>query len=282
MTNTVEPVRGDRSGMAVDPMKDSKGLENTTTVSTGLRKRGRKIKQASRADELRRRLTAWKQIPESQRPSLRALARELGTSHQLLQYYRYGLEIRQAREQQAKRARECQRITDNIRAQAKARALTLWEQEQLLAYDRRYMSAAAGEILLKQLEALSRKAKKERLNWWDIKTLKLLVKSRLPGAQELLQKCEGQALSRAETERASKQSRMMTVVVQDEHGVELQSSTVDAADRRAVAKHEAAVIRRFGTSFTVKRESENLVVLQRRETRKIARNNLPATSIDGG
>ena len=246
-------------------MKDSKGLENTTTVSTGLRKRGRKTKQASRADELRRKLTAWKQIPESQRPSLRALARELGTSHQLLEHYLDGLEIRQAREQEANRARECQRITENIRAQAKERALTQWEQEQLLAYDRRYMSAAAGEILLNQLEALSRKAKKEPLNWWDIKTLKLLVKSRLPGAQELLQKYEGQALSQAETERAEKQSRLMTVVVQDEHGVELQSSTVDASDRRAVAKHEAATIRRFGTSFTVKRESETLVVLQRRE-----------------
>jgi hypothetical protein len=42
--------------------------------------RGRKTKQESRSAELRQRLIAWKQTPESLRPSLRALARILGTS----------------------------------------------------------------------------------------------------------------------------------------------------------------------------------------------------------
>ncbi len=46
--------------------------------------RGRKPKQESRSAELRQKLIEWKQTPESSRPSLRALARELGTSHQLL------------------------------------------------------------------------------------------------------------------------------------------------------------------------------------------------------
>jgi hypothetical protein len=53
---------------------------------------GRKTEQESRATEFRQRLMAWKQTPESQRPSLRALARELGTSHQLLKHYLDGLE----------------------------------------------------------------------------------------------------------------------------------------------------------------------------------------------
>jgi hypothetical protein len=46
--------------------------------------RGRKPKQESREAELRSRLIAWNQTREAFRPSLRTLARELGTSHQLL------------------------------------------------------------------------------------------------------------------------------------------------------------------------------------------------------
>jgi excisionase family DNA binding protein len=46
--------------------------------------RGRKPKPDSRGTEIRARLAQWKRMLESSRPSLRALARELGTSHQLL------------------------------------------------------------------------------------------------------------------------------------------------------------------------------------------------------
>ncbi len=49
--------------------------------------RGRKLKRESRGAEFRRRLFIWKQTPESLRCSLRALARSLGTSHQLLSFY---------------------------------------------------------------------------------------------------------------------------------------------------------------------------------------------------
>jgi len=49
--------------------------------------RGRKLKRGSRAAEFRQRLFIWKQTPESLRPSLRELARNLGTSHQLLGFY---------------------------------------------------------------------------------------------------------------------------------------------------------------------------------------------------
>ena len=48
---------------------------------------GRKRAAKSRAVELRKSLGAWKQTPARLRPSLRALAREHGTSHQLLSYY---------------------------------------------------------------------------------------------------------------------------------------------------------------------------------------------------
>jgi hypothetical protein len=43
--------------------------------------KGRKKKPESRATEFRQRLVIRKQTPESLRPSLRQLARELGTSH---------------------------------------------------------------------------------------------------------------------------------------------------------------------------------------------------------
>jgi len=48
--------------------------------------RGRKRKEESRAEELREKLSEWRQMPESLRPSLRKLASDLGVSHQLLSY----------------------------------------------------------------------------------------------------------------------------------------------------------------------------------------------------
>jgi hypothetical protein len=50
-------------------------------------KRGRLPGGESRSLEIRLRLAKWKQVPEEQRMSLRALAAELGTSHQLLCSY---------------------------------------------------------------------------------------------------------------------------------------------------------------------------------------------------
>ena len=60
--------------------------------------RGRKPKQESRSAEFRQKLTEWKRTSEVSRTSLRALARELGTSHQLLAFYLEGLEKWQAEE----------------------------------------------------------------------------------------------------------------------------------------------------------------------------------------
>ena len=52
---------------------------------------GRKPKTESRADEFRQRLVIWKHTPEFSRPSLRELARQLGTSHQMLNHLLKGL-----------------------------------------------------------------------------------------------------------------------------------------------------------------------------------------------
>jgi hypothetical protein len=93
--------------------------------------KGRKKKQESRAQEMRARLLVWKQSPESLRPSLRALARELRTSHALLQHYLSSLGKWQAQEDW--------RRVEEIRARAKAenRSLTPWEEQQSRALDRR-------------------------------------------------------------------------------------------------------------------------------------------------
>jgi len=83
--------------------------------------------------ELRQKLLAWKQIPESVQPSLRELARDLGTSHQLLEHYLGGLEKWQHKE----RHRIARAEMDEIRARTKAenRPMTPWEEQRFRALE---------------------------------------------------------------------------------------------------------------------------------------------------
>jgi len=95
--------------------------------------KGRKHKEDSRATELRQRLIVWQQTPESIRQPLRVLARELRTSHALLQHYLSNLGKWQA-EEDWRRAKQ-------VRAQASAegRPMTPWEEQQSSILDRRGM-----------------------------------------------------------------------------------------------------------------------------------------------
>jgi len=90
--------------------------------------RGRKPKQQSRSAEFRESLIEWKQTSESSRPSLRALACQLGTSHQLLSYY---LSVLQEWRQE--------RDLERLRTQAKTKNLTLTPdvEKRYLAWLRR-------------------------------------------------------------------------------------------------------------------------------------------------
>jgi hypothetical protein len=54
--------------------------------------KGRKHIEESRATEFRQKLVEWRSLSESARPSLRALALELNTTHQLLSFYLKGLD----------------------------------------------------------------------------------------------------------------------------------------------------------------------------------------------
>src|SRR5579863_9631590 len=95
------------------------------------RTRGRKTRRESRSAEFRQRLLTWKQMPEAFRPSLRALARELGTSHQLLRHYLVDLEEWQRQEGYRKANREVEEI--RARAAAENRGLEDWEVRKLIA-----------------------------------------------------------------------------------------------------------------------------------------------------
>ena len=131
--------------------------------------RGRKLNRESRGAEFRRRLSAWRQTPESMRQSLRALARELGTSHQLLKHYLDGLDTWQADE----RAKQIQE-----RAEVEGRPMTL----------RECCDAHITPVFFRWIEELRQKAKRGPLNYGEIKMLKLFAKQGFPGTKELLEK----------------------------------------------------------------------------------------------
>lgn len=93
-------------------------------------KRGRKSIGESRATEIRLRLVEWKRVHESMRISLRALAAEMGTSHQLLSFYLKRLNYWQIGEYKRKEN------DIRVRAECEGRPVAGAEQEQALAYAR--------------------------------------------------------------------------------------------------------------------------------------------------
>jgi hypothetical protein len=125
--------------------------------------------------------------PVGLRPSLRTLARQLGTSHQLLTHYLGGL----AKWQYEQRYRKAKKESDEIYAHAKTenRNLTYWEEQQVGTCVRARIQALVVPTLLDTLEDIKREAKCGPLNRAQFKTLKIFAKQGFPGAQELLQNC---------------------------------------------------------------------------------------------
>jgi hypothetical protein len=120
-------------------------------------------------------------MPQFSRPSLRALARELGTSHQLLSFYLKNLNKWQSKEywRQAKEIR--------ARANAEGRALTEQEEQQVYAHNRAAMRATVGPMLLDTIERIKVETERRPLCRQEIKILKILARQ-FPEAHELLQK----------------------------------------------------------------------------------------------
>jgi hypothetical protein len=149
--------------------------------------RGRKPATESRGSEIRARLAEWMRKPEFSRPSLRALACELGTSHQLLGFYLKNLHKWQSKEywRQAKEIR--------AQANAESRALTQQEEQQFYAYNRAAMRVTVRPMLLETIKRMNQDSERRPLCRQEIKALKVLARQ-FPEAQEVLQKCSRKAV----------------------------------------------------------------------------------------
>jgi hypothetical protein len=148
---------------------------------------GRKPKQESRSAEFRQRLIAWKRTPESLRPSLRALARELGTSHQLLKHYLDGLEKWRYKERYRKANEESDQIV--ARAIIEGRLMTESEEQRCHACTIAAVRATLCSIGLDELAKLKQEARRGPLQPAQYKMVEGLAKQGFPGAQKLLETC---------------------------------------------------------------------------------------------
>lgn len=147
-------------------------------------KRGRKTASESRATEIRARLLSWKQAPKQHRISLRALARELGTSHQLVGHYLACWE--------KWRSKEHLRAAKEIRVRAAAETRPGVETEMLRqahAFESAAFQSMLGSALDDTLRQLKRKARGGQLSRGEIKMLKLFVSKGYRDAQETLDRC---------------------------------------------------------------------------------------------
>jgi hypothetical protein len=167
------------------------------------REAGRKPARESRATEFRQRLIAWQQTPESSQPSLRALACELGTSHQLLQHYLDGLEDWQCKE----RCRRAKQKAEEIQARAKAEGREMTVRECL--------DSIVMPGLLNEIESMRQDFKRGPLNPQQAKMLKVFAKN-FPGAQELLQKHSHIKPEWKKVELPPEQQRLMASLPKDQ------------------------------------------------------------------
>lgn len=156
-----------------DSQKDARPAEEAGTKRHQMR--GRKPAYESRAAEFRRELIIWKQTSESLRPSLRALAGKLGTTHQMLAYYLNNNRLgRWQAKENAKRIR--------ARAEAEGREMTM----------RECLDVIITPGWLDQIEKLREAARRGPLNRHQVQMLKQFAKPGLPGAQgaqEILARC---------------------------------------------------------------------------------------------
>jgi hypothetical protein len=149
------------------------------------RKSGRKPASQSGAVEIRARLQAWKQTPEPQRTSLRALAIEIGTSHQLLSFYLARWDRRQATgyRRQAKEIR--------IRAEAETYPWIVSEmQRQAQALEKAAFQSMIGSVLDDTLRQLKRKARHDQLSRDEVRMLRLLASRGFSKARRVLDRID--------------------------------------------------------------------------------------------
>jgi len=144
------------------------------------KRRGRKSRCESRAEEFRQQLNAWKRMPESSRSSLRALARGLGTTHQLLGHYLKRWEKWQGKEHR----RQANEI--RMRAKAEDRSLTPWEEDRVAAYKRAEFNSMLVAEMDSVLDKMARRLKAgDELSKGEIRFVSILARKGFPTAQRI-------------------------------------------------------------------------------------------------
>ncbi len=127
--------------------------------------RGRKPKRESRSSEIYASLVQWKQIPECSRPSLRSLAAELGTSHQLLSFYLRRLDKWQMQQYR----RRAEQIRE--RAAAQNREMSTTEEYEVRALNSAAIRCLLDSAVEKNLSQIEEDAKAGRLKHLQIQFL---------------------------------------------------------------------------------------------------------------
>jgi hypothetical protein len=140
------------------------------------RRKGRKPTDESNATAIRTRLVSWSQAPEAQRPSLPALAKELGTSRQLLSFYLKGL----SKWQQQGYHRKAQETRD------KGLGMTYADEQQMIAYERAALNCMLDRALGGFIDRLATEAKTEGWTKKRIRLVEIAARKGLPAAQRLL------------------------------------------------------------------------------------------------
>jgi len=141
---------------------------------SGRQRQGRKPASESRAAEIRLRLTIWKQTPESSRRSLRALAADMGTSHQLLSFYLQRLEQWQGNEQAKEYGRQEHAI--RMRAIREGRPLTAEEQAQVRAYTGAIYRCMFDSVIRNEVTKLRKEAARGKLSKQQLREAKILAR----------------------------------------------------------------------------------------------------------
>lgn len=177
--------RVDEDGKMTGTMRTPNSIESDSQKGAR-RVSGRKTASESRAAQLRQALIRWRLTPESSRPSLRELARELDTSHQLLGHYLTDLEEWQLGERHRSAKEMAHKRAEEIRALANAENRQMTMRECLT-------TMVPG--MLDKIDGIRQKAKRGRLHWAELKTLKIWA-PQFPQAQEVLDKYSRSVLKR--------------------------------------------------------------------------------------
>jgi hypothetical protein len=120
---------------------------------------------------------SWSQASEGQRPSLRVLAKELGTSHQLLSFYLKGLSKWRRKEY----LRKAQEIRD------KGLGMTYVDEQQAVAYERAAFQLMLDDALEPTFQRLEAGAKAGNLKPQELEMVRRAARYGIPRALKIKQ-----------------------------------------------------------------------------------------------